>query len=404
MMRTSPFAARRVSPAAVAEAANVIHRLGAKNDDDNDHHHDNEGGEGEGEGEGEEAFVDPYSDRARLDLLKFYEANDIVGSVALDADAAYDKLIRLTEMILLWNERLNLISRKDCDARAIYHKHVLPSVALLPLILEGMKDDATMNDKGYDVIDVGTGGGFPGLPLAMVLPSARFTLVDSIKKKLVAISEMSSDLDVTNVRVHCGRVEEMDMSVHRGRYDAVLGRSVSALTRFCGWVTNLVSREGGRLIYIIGGELDDVVTSRMERDVPIDMLLSRRRDTSDKRALIFSSRDVYEIAKQHAGGGGDGGSGGERITRGAVGGRSGVIERRRLEGDDAAPRGRTSVGGGGRGGGRKSAEGRGTSRNGNNNTHGLIGNNDKPAKGAWTKRQNDVKKQRGYDDFQRYES
>jgi 16S rRNA (guanine527-N7)-methyltransferase len=217
--------------------------------------------------------------------------------VALDADAAYDKLIRLTEMILLWNERLNLISRKDCDARAIYHKHVMPSVALMPLILDGMKDDTTMNDEGYDVIDVGTGGGFPGLPLAMVLPSsARFTLVDSIKKKLVAISEMSSDLDVTNVRVHCGRVEEMDMSVHRGRYDAVLGRSVSALTRFCGWVTNLVSREGGRLIYIIGGELDDVVASRMERDVPIDMLLSRRRNASDKRVLIFSSREVYEIA------------------------------------------------------------------------------------------------------------
>jgi hypothetical protein len=119
----------------------------------------------------------------------------------------------------------------------------------------------------------------------------------------------------------------MDMTVHRGRYDVVLGRSVTALPRFCLWVTNLVRREGGRLIYIIGGELDDVVTSRIGRDVPIDTLLSRRKHTSDKRALIFGSRDVYEIARHHVGGG----SGGERSTRVAVAGRGGLSKVRVLE-------------------------------------------------------------------------
>ncbi len=361
-------------------------RRSSRNVDDDDKNDD------DFDDEGDEEFVDPYSDRARLDLLNFYESHDIVGTAAaLDADAAYDKLIRLTERVLMWNERLNLISRRDCDARVIYHKHVLPSVALLPLILEGMKD---VNE--CDVIDVGTGGGFPGLPLAMLLPTVRFTLVDSVRKKLVAISDMSADLDVSNVRVHCGRVEEMDMSVHRGRYDVVLGRSVTALPRFCSWVTNLVRREGGRLIYIIGGELDDVVTSRIGRDVPIDTLLSRRKHTSDKRALIFGSRDVYEIARQHVGGSGGGG----RSTRVAVAGRGGVVERRQREGNGAPPRGPTP--GGGREGGRKSLGGGETSRNGNNVGGGAS--NEKPARGAWTKRQNDVKKQRGYDDFQRYES
>jgi hypothetical protein len=158
MMRTSPFVVgRRASHATIAETTNMIRRSGGNVDDDDE------------DNEGDEEFVDPYSDRARLDLLNFYVSHDIVGTAALDADAAYDKLIRLTERVLMWNERLNLIFRKDCDARVIYHKHVLPSVALLPLILEGMKDA-----NECDVIDVGTGGGVPRIAVGDVIADRAF--------------------------------------------------------------------------------------------------------------------------------------------------------------------------------------------------------------------------------------
>ena len=387
------------------DAAGII--LDRRRDDDDD----------DGDDDDDDGGVDPYSDRAMDDLANFYADHGI--GTAEDARIAHGRLLRLTEQVLSWNQRLNLVSRKDCTASVVYHMHVLPSVALLPLILEGTTA-RTIDEGDYgggtggehiasstatattattttalEVVDVGTGGGFPGLPLAMLLPSARFTLVDSVKKKLVAVSEMATELDVTNVRVHCGRVEEMVGREHRGRYDVVLGRSVTALPKFCSWVTDLVRRGGGsasasddggqqrrgggssgdeggggggRLIYIIGGETDDFVTSRIARDVPIDRLLRRQPSTSDKRALVFGHREVYEIARlSGVGGGGGGVSPPPPPPRGG--------------GEKAGGRGATrNVGGGG---------GRGAN---------------KPAKGAWSKRQNDVKKQRGYDDFQRFES
>jgi len=236
-------------------------------------------------------------------------------------------------------------------------------VALLPLILN------TKNPERLNVVDVGTGGGFPGLPLALLLQKrgAQFTLVDSVQKKLIAVSEMAAELDMTNVRVHWGRVEEMYMDdagkkirEHYGRYDVCLGRSVTALPRFCGWVSDLLKKkknggaeegEEGRLVYIIGGELDDLVESRIVQDIPLDQLLSRPEGTSDKRALIFNAVDVEEIAMES----------GEkdRIVR----------------------------------------SGPGKNKNKNKNKKG----GKKLAKGAWGKKENNVKKQRGYDDFQRYE-
>ncbi|KAL3765619.1 hypothetical protein ACHAW5_008276 [Stephanodiscus triporus] len=401
--------------------------------------------------------VDPYSSEAKGDLCKFYEHHGLGDPD--DARVAYVKLIRLTELVLSWNERLNLVSRRDCTASVVYNRHVLPSVALLPLIVGGdntrmatmslsMSNDddetssssyrnnnnynnttTTTNDVVVEVVDVGTGGGFPGLPLAMLLPHLHFTLVDSVKKKLVAVSEMISDLDLSNVRVHCGRVESMGGRDHLGRYDVILGRSVTALPRFCGWVSHLVRRErrkvegkeecygdegdgegggttttrwggagkesvvvgggsgGGRLIYIIGGELDDVVRSRVVRDVPIDELLVRRRSTSDKRALVFGARDVIEIARLSGGGAEEGGGAARREGRGPA---------------TTPPRPRRPFS---PGRGKGLAERGGRTRNvvGGDNVVG-GGKNDKPARGAWSERRNDVKKQRGYDNFRRYES
>jgi len=340
--------------------------------------------------------IDPYSDQAKDDLANFYKQNGIDDDDDFDVDTTHKLLLRLTEQVLAWNQRLNLVSRKDCNAAVVYHRHILPSIALLPLILEEQStmmnnndsDDASKKNKPLNIIDVGTGGGFPGLPLALLLPNVQFTLVDSIQKKLTAVSEMAAELDMTNVRVHWGRVEEMysdekGRREHWGRYDVVLGRSVTALPRFCGWVSDLMKNGGagdllkqrsesggdeegdgsgeGRLIYIIGGELDDLVESRIVQDIHVDTLLQRAKGTSDKRALIFNAGDVEEIATQS----------GEKdkIVR------------------SAPPKKAKSV-----------------ENQNNNNPRAGGGGGRKMAKGAWSKKQNDVKKQRGYDDFQRFES
>lgn len=358
-------------------------------------------------------MIDPYSDQAFIDLANFYthhEINTNNRAGAIDVRLAYNKLLRLTESVVIWNERLNLISRIDCTPTVVYHRHVLPSVALLPLILNAINTqqnpnaniDESSNDNNNDIsnanntptfniIDVGTGGGFPGLPLALLLPSVQFTLVDSIKKKLVAVSDMASELDVTNVRVHHGRVEEMYINEitgmtteHAGKYSIVLGRSVTALPRFCGWVTNLIKREtrhqegggggggGGRLIYIIGGELDEIVSSRIVHDVPIDELLCRSKVMSDKRALIFDAQDVYLIARNS----------GEEVIRNDV-----VVVRNNSSSRSPPPARRKRL-----------------EQSSNTTGEGATGKSKPLAKGAWSKKQNDVKKQRGYDDFKRYES
>lgn len=328
--------------------------------------------------------IDPYSEQAKLNLSNFYKQNNLQNK---DAEKDHKKLLRLMEQVLSWNQRLNLISRKDCTPEVVYHRHILPSIALMPLVLQSNNsqrsddDDETENsNKPLKIVDVGTGGGFPGLPLALLLPNCEFTLVDSIQKKLVAVSEMAAELDVDNVRIHCGRCEEMyaereGRKEHLGKYDVCLGRSVTALPRFCAWMYPLLKKkkqqqkddgssttdgydeDGGRLIYIIGGEVEDVVESRIQSDTYLDELLHRQEGTSDKRALIFLAKDVEEIAVE-----------------------SGEIDKIIRS---APP---------------------GTSRRNKNNKTQQQGKNNKVAKGAWQKRDNAVKKERGYDDFQRFES
>ncbi|KAL7484552.1 hypothetical protein ACHAW6_010187 [Cyclotella cf. meneghiniana] len=319
--------------------------------------------------------VDPYSEEAKQNLAKFYASlstnsasHGLPDIIDTDVDKAHKSLLKLTEQVLQWNQRLNLVSRKDCTATVVYHRHVLPSVALLPLIVPLLtrqpqqSDQSNENNYAFHVVDVGTGGGFPGLPLALLLPRVQFTLVDSVQKKLVAVSEMASELDISNVRIHCGRVEEMYATTdgrreHYKRYNVVLGRSVTALPRFCAWVADLLKsndNEEGKLIYIIGGDLEEAVQSRFRSDTPIDALLQREAGTSDKRALVFNARSVREIAEE---------SGEMFILRKNGGGQA----RKKSQGSPVRSQGR------------------------------------KLAKGEWSHKRNDVKKERGYEDFKRYE-
>ena len=340
------------------------------------------------------SFVDPYSDQAKHELSTFYTHHNLPTD---DIDTVHKSLLRLTECVISWNEKLNLVSRKECTPTDVYHKHVMPSVALLPLLMpppqsllalssdqQHQTEEKGKKGSSLRVVDIGTGGGFPGLPLALLLPQHQFTLVDSIRKKLVAVSDMASELGLSNVRIYCGRAEEMKDG-HRGMYHVALGRSVTALPNFCSWIYDLLKREGGsnsnengvgdggRLLYIIGGEIDDMVQSKVVKDIPIDALLQRPEDTSDKRALIFTARGVRDIAKEFLG---------------AKRAEDEMKQRRNGRRSNPVVRKSSNTMGGGRGG---MAAG--------------VGRNKKQARGAWSKKENDgVAKQRGYDDFQRYES
>ncbi|MDQ3015752.1 MAG: 16S rRNA (guanine(527)-N(7))-methyltransferase RsmG [Bacteroidota bacterium] len=134
-----------------------------------------------------------------------------------------NQLIALGPLYAEWNEKINVISRKDIDN--LYLHHVLHSLAIVKSgqIKSGMK-----------VIDIGTGGGFPGIPLAIMYPDVQFTLLDSTAKKIKVVSEIAASLKLKNVIPVQARAEE-----HKGEYDIVLSRAVSSLKQLVLWTKHL---------------------------------------------------------------------------------------------------------------------------------------------------------------------
>jgi 16S rRNA (guanine527-N7)-methyltransferase len=143
-----------------------------------------------------------------------------------------------------WNEKINVISRKDIDE--LYLHHVLHSLGIAKVM--AFAD----NTK---VLDVGTGGGFPGIPLAIMFPNCRFHLVDSIGKKIIVVKEVASALGLKNVTAQQIRAEQLT-----NKYDFVVSRAVTDLSEFCLWIrkkfnqTSFNALNNG-LLYLKGGDL-----------------------------------------------------------------------------------------------------------------------------------------------------
>ena len=146
-----------------------------------------------------------------------------------------------------WNEKINVISRKDIDG--LYEKHVLHSLSIAA---------AFDFEKGMDIIDIGTGGGFPGIPLAIFFPEVNFHLVDSIGKKLKVVEAVAEGIGLQNISTHHGRAEEI-----RGRkFDMAVSRAVAPLKELWSWSKPLLRKnprtEKGLqpgLICLKGGDL-----------------------------------------------------------------------------------------------------------------------------------------------------
>jgi 16S rRNA (guanine527-N7)-methyltransferase len=155
----------------------------------------------------------------------------------------YNKLKELKYHYEEWNQKINVISRKDIEN--FYERHVLHSLAIAKVI--------QFNDHSQ-IIDVGTGGGFPGIPLAILFPKAHFTLLDSIGKKLKVIDEITQTLDINNVKTIHSRVEDID-----SKYDYILSRAVTNLPKFLKLTRNVrknKSTTNSGIYYLKGGDFE----------------------------------------------------------------------------------------------------------------------------------------------------
>lgn len=145
-----------------------------------------------------------------------------------------------------WNEKINVISRKDIDE--LYIKHVLHSLAIAQIIQ--FKD-------GSEILDVGTGGGFPGIPLAILFPNVNFHLVDSIQKKINVVNGVAESIGLKNIQAEQKRAEKI-----KTKYDFVVSRAVTQMPKFVGWVRNKFKEKNQNnlpngIIYLKGGDLQE---------------------------------------------------------------------------------------------------------------------------------------------------
>ena len=141
-------------------------------------------------------------------------------------DLQQQQLQQLHGVYADWNQKINVISRKDIDA--LYERHVLHSLAIGKVI---------DFQPGTKVLDVGTGGGFPGIPLAILFPETSFHLVDSIRKKISVVNEVSIAIGLTNVKATHQRAEEV-----KGRFDFVVSRAVTQMPTFVSWVKKKINK------------------------------------------------------------------------------------------------------------------------------------------------------------------
>jgi 16S rRNA (guanine527-N7)-methyltransferase len=153
---------------------------------------------------------------------------------------------KLFELYRFWNEQINVISRKDFDL--LYERHVLHSLGIAKVM---------RFKTGTEVLDVGTGGGFPGIPLAILFPEVNFTLVDSIGKKIKVVTEVAAGIELKNVKAFHKRAEELDQKFH-----FVVSRAVTEFPVFHSWVKNKFFKENfndlpNGILYLKGGDLKE---------------------------------------------------------------------------------------------------------------------------------------------------
>ena len=160
------------------------------------------------------------------------------------SDKQQIRFSKLEQLYSEWNEKINVISRKDMDS--LYEKHVLHSLGIAKIMKFA---------PGTKVLDIGTGGGFPGIPLAILFPEVQFTLIDSIGKKITVVNAVAEELGLENVTAIHGRAEKLKEKFH-----FVVSRAVTQMPEFLRWLKGKFEKEQlnpkhNGVLYLKGGDL-----------------------------------------------------------------------------------------------------------------------------------------------------
>jgi len=203
----------------------------------------------------------------------------------LDTLLKYFKNLSPTQIIQLeqleplyndWNDKINVISRKDIDQ--LYQRHILHSLAIAKYI--NFK-------KGTHVLDIGTGGGLPGIPLAILFPDVKFHLVDSIGKKIKVVSEIIEKLNLQNVVA-----EHNHSSQLKNKYDFIISRAVTAFPKFVELVKDKIKKKSNNklingIIYLKGGNLDEELKGYKKKIILTPLSKYFKEEFFDTKFIVY---------------------------------------------------------------------------------------------------------------------
>lgn len=166
------------------------------------------------------------------------------------SDVQFNQFKELQGLYEDWNSKINVISRKDI--KSLYLRHVLHSLSIAKLI---------EFSTGSEILDIGTGGGFPGIPLAILFPNVKFHLVDSINKKLKVVNGVAESLGLENIKTTHTRAELV-----KGNYDFIISRAVTTMPDFVSWIKTKIAKESNHslkngILYLKGGDLSKELES-----------------------------------------------------------------------------------------------------------------------------------------------